>query len=85
MAQVEQDREVTPYVTNDMSFAAYLIAIHQFQLMDAKRLGRAYTFTLLNKDGLNINMLKYQYMGSEVARYDGAVRDLKRILFSDRK
>ena len=68
-----------------MSFAAWLIAIHNFELSDAKKLGKSYKFDLYTNDTtLSIKILKLQYMKSDVRKFDNTIRDLKRVLFSDR-
>jgi len=83
MSERNEDKPVASYTTNDMSFAAYLIAIHDFKLIDARKLGKSYSFRLYKDDEVSINTLKYKFMGSDVAKFDSTIRDLKRILFSD--
>ena len=69
-----------------MSFAAWLIAIHSFKLSDARKLGKTYKFELYTEDiALSMKMLKLSYMDSDIRKFDNTVRDLKRVLFSDRQ
>lgn len=68
------------FVTNDLSFAAYLI-MHSMTLIDARKLGRSFKFTFINC--VEIERLKFSYPGSESSRHDDAVRKLKTILFSE--
>jgi len=67
------------FVTNDLSLTAYLI-MNECELLDARKLGRSYTF-VLNTNGQNTRTLKLNFVNSEAARFDAAVRDLKKIIF----
>jgi hypothetical protein len=67
-------------VTNDLSFAAYLM-MRGCALLDAKKLGRTYKF-ILSLNGHSSKRLKVEYANSESTRFDAKVRDLKRIVFS---
>ena len=79
-----EDQENRTYVTNDMSFAAYLISVHDFKLASASKLGRARKFELFTDiEGPPVNTLKLRFIGSDVQKFDNTVRDLKRMLFSD--
>lgn len=68
------------YVTNDMSFAAYLM-MRGFRVLAAQRLGKSYKFIMDVQDN-NGERLMLDFVNSESNRFDQAVRDLKRILFS---
>jgi len=68
------------FVTNDMSFTAYVI-MRGCKLVDARKLGTTYKFTLDLGDEVK-NRLQADYMNSDVRRFDAAVRDLKKIMFS---
>ena len=76
------------YVTNDMSFAAYLVVMHEFKLVKAEKLGRTYRFELFpeGKNGnssANVEKLKLEYMNSVIAKFDSTIRNIKRIVFGD--
>ena len=74
------------HITNDMSFAAWLIAVHGFKLSDARKLGKSYKFELYTDDSaLSIKTLKLSYMDSDIRKFDNTIRDLKRVLFSDKQ
>ena len=68
------------FVTNDLSFAAYLMMRGCF-LVTADKLGKTYKFVidLKNEDK---QRLKIDYINSESAKFDASVRDLKKIIFS---
>jgi hypothetical protein len=82
------DSEVLSYTTNDMGFAAYLIAIHSFKLVGAAKIGRTFKFDLNrihNGNGVSsMESIKLQYVSSDCVKFDNAIRDIKRVLFSDR-
>jgi hypothetical protein len=75
-----QDIETSSaFATNDLSFTAYMV-MRGAILLDAKRLGKSYKFTLkLTPE--QAKQLKIAYINSECTRFDAAVRDLKTILF----
>jgi hypothetical protein len=66
--------------TNDLSLAAYLM-MRGCPLMAAKKLGKTFRFTL-DIGERNEQSLKIEFINSESARFDAAVRDLKKIMFS---
>lgn len=68
------------FTTNDLSFTAYLM-MRGCKLIDARKLGQSYKFVVeLNTE--NKQKLKLEFINSESARFDAAVRDLKKIMFS---
>jgi hypothetical protein len=68
------------FITNDLSFAAYLM-MKGCSLMTADKLGKTFRFTI--DIGENSSQtLKIQFINSEAAKFDAAVRDLKKIMFS---
>lgn len=69
------------FTTNDLSFAAYLM-VRGCALMSAKCRGKTYSFTVDLGERGEHNM-KVEYVNSESAKFDAAVRDLKKIMFSD--
>jgi len=81
----EQDKEkvvsVKVFVTNDLPLAAYLL-MHRIKLIDARRLGTSYKFSF--KDEPRIQSLQYQYVNSDCAIFDDAIRKLKKLLFAQR-
>jgi hypothetical protein len=68
------------FVTNDLSFTAYLM-MRGCILISANKLGRSYKFVLDLRD-FTQQKLKIEYINSESAKFDAAVRDLKKIMFS---
>lgn len=72
--------ESNVFVTNDMSFAAYL-SMKGMRLLRANKLGRSFKFVFENKG--NIEQLRFDYISSECSKFDDAVRKLKRIVFGD--
>lgn len=78
---MESNGLVDSYVTNDLSFAAYLRMLGH-KLLKACKVSGTYKFYFEKPD--NINKLKVQYINSDCAKFDASVRDLKKILFSDR-
>jgi hypothetical protein len=70
------------YTTNDLSFAAYL-CLNGIRLIKASKLGRSYVFLFEASD--KIPGLKIQFVSSESAKFDAAVRNIKRLLFGDRE
>ena len=80
--------EKDTYSTNDLTFTAYLIAIHQYKLIKAKALGRSYVFILQPGNGnhsADADSLKVEFLNSDIAKFDNTVQNIKRILFSDRE
>lgn len=69
--------------TNDLSFTAYLI-LRGYKVTSAKALGKSYKFSVLVGDTEEEN-LRIDYVNSDIAKFDAAVRDLKKILFSGDK
>ena len=82
MTPTQQDIEnsIKEYVTNDLSFAAYLL-MNGVTLLKAKKLGKSYKFHF-NVINAQINRIQVDWANSEASRFDAAVRDLKKILFS---
>lgn len=72
------------YVTNDFSFASYLV-MNDIKLIFAKKMGKTYKFDFMvdEKDVDKIDKLKYTFPTSESSKFDDAVKKLKRILFSE--
>jgi hypothetical protein len=68
------------FITNDLSLAAYLI-MRGCELINSKRLGKTYKFTVNILD-YKKHQLQADFMNSESRRFDAAVRDLKKIMFS---
>lgn len=69
--------------TNDLSFTAYLM-LRGYKVTSAKALGKSYKFSVLVGDEEE-DHLRIDYVNSEIAKFDAAVRDLKKILFSGDK
>ena len=67
-------------VTNDLSFAAYLI-FRGCKLLTANRYGKLHKFVVETNE-MQEHKLKVEYVNSESAKFDAAVRDLKKIMFS---
>jgi hypothetical protein len=67
---------------NDLSFTAYLMTMGA-TLLQAKKLGGLYVFSL-ELNGLNVTTLKVQFANSEIAKFDQAVKNLKKIIYSGR-
>jgi len=72
--------ENNQFVTNDLSLAAYFI-MRGCTLKIHKQLGKTYRFTL-DLGEHRVPTLQTDYMNSEARRFDAAVRDLKKIMFS---
>lgn len=68
------------FSTNDLSFSAYLI-MHGVPLKKAKRLGKSFQFSF--EGGERVKNLQLQYITSESAKFDDAVRKLKKLVFGD--
>lgn len=68
------------FVTNDLSFAAYL-TMHGITLIKAQKLGKTYKFTFENN--AEVDKLRFKYIGSESSKFDDSVRKLKKLLFGD--
>jgi hypothetical protein len=71
---------LTSFITNDLSFAAYL-TMHGIVLIRAKKLGKTFKFEFENAS--KIEQLRYAYPSSESSKFDDAVRKLKKLLFGD--
>lgn len=71
---------MTQFTTNDLSFTAYLM-MRGCKLVTARKLGRTYKFTL-DLNGTPPDSYKIEFINSESAKFDAAVRDLKKIIFS---
>jgi len=69
---------------NDMSLAAWLVAIHDFELVKAQRLGRSFLFTLKIPEGKDPEKLKLAFLSSESCKFDSKIRDFKKIIFSEK-
>jgi hypothetical protein len=70
---------VKTFTTNDLSFSAYLV-MKGITLLNAQRLGKTFKFSFLY-DPL-IDRYSIEYVGSDISRYDDAVRKLKRLVFA---
>ena len=68
------------FITNDLSFAAFL-SLHGVKLIDASKLGKSFKFTFEHDD--KIKKLRLDYVNSESAKFDNAVKNLKSIVFGD--
>lgn len=68
-----------PFVTNDLSFASYLV-MSGLTLIKANRLGKSFQFIFAYD--ARIEELKISYVNSESSKFDDAVRKVKKILFS---
>ena len=68
------------FVTNELSFAAYL-TMNGIDLLRYKKLGKMHQFSFLNNQ--NIERLQYKYVTSESARFDDHVRKIKKLIFGD--
>ena len=73
-------RNVNQFTTNDLSFTAYLM-MRGCSLLVAKKLGKTYHFTV-DLGEFTEQRAKIDYINSESAKFDAAVRDLKKIMFS---
>lgn len=69
------------FVTNDLSFAAYL-TMHGISPVHARKMGNTYKFTF--EASSEIEKLRYTFPGSESSRFDDAVRKMKKLVFGDR-
>lgn len=72
--------ENNQFVTNDLSLAAYLI-MRGCELKMHKKLGTSFKF-ILDLGAHGAQRLQADFINSEARRFDAAVRDLKKILFS---
>lgn len=68
------------FVTNDMSFAAYLI-LNGMKITSAKKLGNTFKFQF--EDEAAIQSLQISYINSEISKHDDIVRKLKKIAFGE--
>lgn len=68
------------FCTNDLSFSAYLV-MKGVQLVTAQKLGRTFKFEFLYDP--KIERYNIEYIGSEVSRFDDAVRKLKRLMYGE--
>jgi len=68
------------FSTNDLSLTAYLV-MRGCALIVAKKLGRSYSF-IIDLGEHREQTLHADYINSESRRFDAAVRDLKKIMFS---
>lgn len=66
--------------TNDLSLTAYLV-MRGCRLVSAQQLGRSYKF-VVNIGDFTEQRLQADYINSESRKFDAAVRDLKKIMFS---
>lgn len=69
---------MTSFVTNDLSLTAYMV-MHGEKLLAAQKFGRTYRFELVVSD--QTEKLKLAFISSESARFDAAVRNVKKMLF----
>jgi len=70
---------VNPYTTNDLSLTAYLMT-RGCKLLAARKIGASFRFTIdLGK--FDQSTVEVEYINSEAAKFDSAVRDLKKIMF----
>lgn len=65
-----------------MSFAAYL-SMYGEKLISATKLGKTYKFEFFKTP--QIEKLKLSFLSSESARFDAAVRNIKRLCYSDKR
>lgn len=72
------------FTTNDLSLTAWLVFMHQFELVSADRVGRSFLFTMRVPEGKNPDKLKLEFLSSESCRFDATVRDIKKIIFSEK-
>jgi len=72
--------ENNQFVTNDLSLAAYLV-MRGCELKQAQQLGKTFKF-IINLGDHRARTLQADFINSEARRFDGAVRDLKKIMFS---
>jgi len=68
------------FTTNDLSLAAYLV-MRGCELRHAKQLGKTFQF-ILDLGAHREHTLQADFINSEARRFDSAVRDLKKIMFS---
>lgn len=68
------------YITNDLSFAAYLL-MHDVELLTARKLGKTFKFEFRGEK--RIDRFKIAYTNSEISKFDMAVRRLKQLVFSE--
>jgi hypothetical protein len=71
-----------PFVTNDLSFASYLV-MNGLVLVKASKLGNSFQFIFMYDE--KIENLKIAYVNSESSKFDDAVRKVKKILFSNKE
>ena len=71
--------KVEEFVTNDMTLAAYL-KIRGCKLIKARKLGDSFKFIFEKPE--SIEQLQVDLANSEIVRFDAAVRDLKRVVYS---
>lgn len=71
--------KIEEFVTNDMTLAAYL-KIRGCKLIQARKLGDTFKFIFEKPE--NIDQLQVDLANSEIVRFDAAVRDLKRVVYS---
>lgn len=70
------------YRTTDLSIAGYLVSEGAMQFHSARRVGRGpmdFRIVLLDPDGIAPGLIA-KYPGSEAARFDAAVRGIKKVL-----
>jgi len=72
--------EINQFVTNDLSLTAYIV-MRGCKLINARQLGKTYKFTL-DLGEHTAPRMQAEYINSESRRFDAAVRDLKKIMFS---
>ena len=68
------------FITNDMSFAAYLI-MNGIPILRAEKLKHTYRFEFYNAP--EIENLRLSYPTSESSRFDDHVRKLKKLVHGD--
>ena len=73
-------KEIKEYVTIDLSFAAYML-MNGAELLKAKKLGKSYKFHF-DVGVVDVQKIQVSWANSESTKFDAAVRDLKKILFS---
>ena len=71
---------MSQFTTNDMSLAAYLI-MRGCALKTANKLGKTFRFTFDLGERCE-STLQIEYVNSESAKFDDAVRNLKKIMYS---
>ena len=71
-------KDIESHTINDMSFTAYLVAIHGFELLSAVKLGTTFRFEVYSDNGYkDIEQLRLKFINSDCSKFDSAVRSIK--------